>query len=96
MNGSGACIVRRDRTILLECAHPDFEVSRKKLGTFAELIKVLLLTIPTELPRYLFGMRLRLIILLRRLSLACITLHAGVFPQDWRRKSKLFCPDMES
>lgn len=50
MNGSGACIVRRDRTILLECAHPDFEVSRKKLGTFAELIKVLLLTIPTELP----------------------------------------------
>ncbi|OMD66919.1 helicase [Paenibacillus odorifer] len=39
MNGSGACIVRRDRTILLECAHPDFEVARKKLGTFAELIK---------------------------------------------------------
>lgn len=39
MNGSGACIVRRDRTILLECAHPDFEVARKKLGIFAELIK---------------------------------------------------------
>lgn len=39
MNETGACIVRRDRTILLECAHPGFEKARKELGTFAELVK---------------------------------------------------------
>lgn len=39
MNEAGACIVRRDRTILLECAHPGFETARKELGVFAELVK---------------------------------------------------------
>jgi DNA excision repair protein ERCC-3 len=39
MNGTGACIVRRDRTILLECAHPGFEAARKELDAFAELVK---------------------------------------------------------
>lgn len=39
MNESGACIVRRDRTILLECAHQNFEAARKELGAYAELIK---------------------------------------------------------
>lgn len=39
MDGTGACIVRRDRTVLLECAHPEFEVARGRLTAFAELVK---------------------------------------------------------
>lgn len=39
MNESGACIVRRDRTILLECGHQNFEAARKELAAYAELIK---------------------------------------------------------
>ncbi|WP_410511623.1 helicase-associated domain-containing protein [Paenibacillus sp. BR2-3] len=39
MEGRGACIVRRDRSILLECVHNGFEAARAKLSIFAELIK---------------------------------------------------------
>ncbi|MCL6606286.1 MAG: DEAD/DEAH box helicase [Paenibacillus sp.] len=39
MEGRGACIVRRDRFILLECLHTGFEAARVKLSVFAELIK---------------------------------------------------------
>ncbi|ULO05419.1 DEAD/DEAH box helicase [Paenibacillus sp. 19GGS1-52] len=39
MEKTGACIIRRDRTVLLECAHPGFEAARQLLATFAELIK---------------------------------------------------------
>ncbi|AIQ68500.1 DNA repair helicase XPB [Paenibacillus graminis] len=41
MNGSGkgACIIRKDRTILLECGHPGFEAARTALADFAELVK---------------------------------------------------------
>lgn len=38
-NGTGACIVRRDRTILLECGHPGYEAARTQLADFAELVK---------------------------------------------------------
>ncbi|MDQ0193143.1 DNA repair helicase XPB [Paenibacillus wynnii] len=39
MEGRGACVVRRDRFILLECLHTEFEAARVKLSAFAELIK---------------------------------------------------------
>lgn len=39
MDRTGACIVRRDRTVLLECAHPEFEMARERLAMFAELVK---------------------------------------------------------
>ncbi|WP_020433001.1 helicase-associated domain-containing protein, partial [Paenibacillus riograndensis] len=41
MNGSGkgTCIIRKDRTILLECGHPGFEAARTALADFAELVK---------------------------------------------------------
>ncbi|MEC0371869.1 DNA repair helicase XPB [Paenibacillus chibensis] len=39
MNDVKACIVQRDRTILLECGHPGFEAAREKLTRFAELVK---------------------------------------------------------
>lgn len=37
--GTGACITRNDRTILLECAHPGYEEARAVLAGFAELVK---------------------------------------------------------
>jgi len=39
MEGRGACIVRRDLTILLEGLHPGFEAARARLAVFAELVK---------------------------------------------------------
>ncbi|MCJ8011286.1 DEAD/DEAH box helicase [Paenibacillus sp. KQZ6P-2] len=39
MNDIKACIVQRDRTVLLECGHPGFEAAREKLSRFAELVK---------------------------------------------------------
>ncbi len=39
MNDQKACIVQRDRTVLLECGHPGFEAAREKLARFAELVK---------------------------------------------------------
>lgn len=39
MNGTGACITRKDRTILLDCAHPGFEAARIALVDYAELVK---------------------------------------------------------
>ncbi|MEC0243556.1 DEAD/DEAH box helicase [Paenibacillus dokdonensis] len=39
MNDLKACIVQRDRTVLLECGHPGFEEAREKLSRFAELMK---------------------------------------------------------
>lgn len=40
-NGNGACTVRKDRTVLLECGHPEFEAARTALADFAELVKSL-------------------------------------------------------
>lgn len=37
--GTGACITRNDRTILLECSHPGYEAARVVLAGFAELVK---------------------------------------------------------
>lgn len=37
--GTGACIIRNDRTILLECAHPGYEEARSVLAGCAELVK---------------------------------------------------------
>ncbi|MFE4711821.1 DNA repair helicase XPB [Paenibacillus sp. NPDC056722] len=39
MNETGSCIVRRDRTVLLDCAHPNSQTAGRKLGVFAELVK---------------------------------------------------------
>lgn len=39
MNGTGSCITRKDRTILLDCAHPGFEAARIALADYAELVK---------------------------------------------------------
>lgn len=39
MNGAGSCIIRRDRTVLLDCSHPGVEAARTMLAGFAELIK---------------------------------------------------------
>lgn len=39
MSDTKACIVQRDRTVLLECGHPGFEEARGKLAHFAELVK---------------------------------------------------------
>lgn len=39
MNGTGACIVQRDFTVLLEKGHPGFEQAKNKLALFAELVK---------------------------------------------------------
>ncbi|MGF7048494.1 DNA excision repair protein ERCC-3 [Paenibacillus sp. DS2015] len=39
MDNSKACIVQRDRTVLLECRHPQFEWAREKLSCYAELLK---------------------------------------------------------
>lgn len=41
MNGSGACIARKDKTVLLECGHPGFEAAGKELADYAELVKSL-------------------------------------------------------
>lgn len=41
MNGTGACITRKDKTILLECGHPGFEAARVALAGYAELVKSL-------------------------------------------------------
>ncbi|NQX43830.1 DEAD/DEAH box helicase [Paenibacillus tritici] len=37
--GTGPCIVRNDRTILLECGHSGYEEAREMLSEFAELVK---------------------------------------------------------
>lgn len=39
MNGTGSCFTRRDRTILLDCSHPEVEAARTILAGFAELLK---------------------------------------------------------
>ncbi|UQZ36314.1 helicase [Paenibacillus sp. PK3_47] len=39
MSAQGACITRRDRTVLLECSHPGFDEARKELAGYAELVK---------------------------------------------------------
>ncbi|MDQ0168854.1 DNA repair helicase XPB [Paenibacillus tundrae] len=39
MEISGACIVQRDFTLLLEVGHPQFEQARSQIGMYAELIK---------------------------------------------------------
>ncbi|SET47335.1 DNA repair helicase XPB [Paenibacillus sp. NFR01] len=41
MNESGACILRKDGTVLLECAHPGFAEARTLLAGCAELLKSL-------------------------------------------------------
>jgi DNA excision repair protein ERCC-3 len=38
-NQSGACIVQRDFTVLLEVGHPGFETARTQLSMYAELVK---------------------------------------------------------
>ncbi|WP_434756485.1 DNA repair helicase XPB [Paenibacillus amylolyticus] len=38
-NQTGACIVQRDFTVLLEVGHPGFETARAELGMYAELVK---------------------------------------------------------
>lgn len=38
-DGTGACITRNDRTILLECGHPGYEEARAVLADCAELVK---------------------------------------------------------
>ncbi|MEK5493723.1 DNA repair helicase XPB [Paenibacillus sp. FSL R7-0297] len=38
-DGTGACITRDDRTVLLECGHPGYEEARAVLAEFAELVK---------------------------------------------------------
>ncbi|RQW07728.1 DEAD/DEAH box helicase [Paenibacillus rhizophilus] len=35
----GPCVVRRDRTVLLDCGHPEFEAVRDRLPAFADLVK---------------------------------------------------------
>ncbi|MGN7763618.1 DNA repair helicase XPB [Paenibacillus sp. 22594] len=40
-SGIGACIVRKDRSLLLECGHPGFEAARTVLADFCELVKSL-------------------------------------------------------
>ncbi|NJJ38981.1 DNA repair helicase XPB [Paenibacillus apii] len=35
----GPCVVRRDRTVLLDCRHPEFDAVRDRLPVFAELVK---------------------------------------------------------
>ncbi|QWU13470.1 helicase-associated domain-containing protein [Paenibacillus sophorae] len=35
----GPCLVRKDRTVLLDCSHPEFEAARDRLPMFAELVK---------------------------------------------------------
>ncbi|RUT36267.1 DEAD/DEAH box helicase [Paenibacillus zeisoli] len=39
MDGTGACLVQRDFTVLLEKEHPGFEAARRELSRFAELVK---------------------------------------------------------
>ncbi|WP_068616741.1 DNA repair helicase XPB [Paenibacillus tuaregi] len=39
MEGTGACIVQRDFTVLLEKDHPGFEAARLELSRYAELLK---------------------------------------------------------
>ncbi|WP_438351487.1 DNA repair helicase XPB [Paenibacillus sp. FA6] len=39
MGNSRACIVQRDRTVLLECGHEAFEEAREQLFCYAELMK---------------------------------------------------------
>lgn len=39
MNETGACIVQRDLTVLLEKEHPGFETARERLSHYAELVK---------------------------------------------------------
>ncbi|WP_433946261.1 DNA repair helicase XPB [Paenibacillus sp. SN-8-1] len=39
MDGTGACLVQRDFTVLLEKEHPGFEAARRELSKFAELVK---------------------------------------------------------
>lgn len=39
MEISGACIVQRDFTLLLEVGHPQFEQARSQIGMYAELVK---------------------------------------------------------
>ncbi|AZK46975.1 DNA repair helicase XPB [Paenibacillus lentus] len=39
MDGTGACIVQRDFTVLLEKEHPGFEQAKLQLARFAELVK---------------------------------------------------------
>ncbi|USB34593.1 DNA repair helicase XPB [Paenibacillus sp. YPG26] len=39
MDGTGACLVQRDFTVLLEKEHPGFEAARRELARFAELVK---------------------------------------------------------
>ncbi len=41
MTGTGSCIIRKDKTILLECGHPGFEAARTVLADYAELVKSL-------------------------------------------------------
>ncbi|MGG3453552.1 DNA repair helicase XPB [Paenibacillus rhizolycopersici] len=39
MNETGACIVQRDLTVLLEKEHPGFDTAREQLSHYAELVK---------------------------------------------------------
>jgi DNA excision repair protein ERCC-3 len=39
MEKTGACIVQRDFTVLLEVGHPEFDQARAQLGMYAELVK---------------------------------------------------------
>ncbi|MFD1775351.1 DNA repair helicase XPB [Paenibacillus rhizophilus] len=39
MIDKGPCVVRRDRTVLLDCGHPEFEAVRDRLPAFADLVK---------------------------------------------------------
>ncbi|MFS0858977.1 DNA repair helicase XPB [Paenibacillus taichungensis] len=39
MEKTGACIVQRDFTVLLEVGHPGFDQARAQLGMYAELVK---------------------------------------------------------
>ncbi|MGG6310059.1 DNA repair helicase XPB [Paenibacillus macerans] len=39
MNETGACIVQRDLTLLLEKEHPGFETARERVSSIAELVK---------------------------------------------------------
>ncbi|WP_042199343.1 DNA repair helicase XPB [Paenibacillus camerounensis] len=41
MNGTGACIARKDKTVLLECGHPGFGAAGMELADYAELVKSL-------------------------------------------------------
>lgn len=41
MNGTGPCIARKDKTVLLECGHPESAAAGRELAGYAELVKSL-------------------------------------------------------